>query len=342
MKKIFGILPLAVSVSTLSVAAFAAKPPPNTIDMGSAFTSSTTAQDALSAVGMLDLPPDFNQVVVPNVKSTIASQLQDYENQQLSPQQLKRLQELELEKQRVLATPYNNVPAPVVRSIIPDLSAGKTPPVIRVSKNLLTSIVFTDLDGNPWYIEKVVLNREQFNDSASANPDGAPTNILTLEPTQAIQYGTVSIMLKNKPVPVIFLLTAGQNEVDIRIDARMQGSNPDVPVKGMASYDSSSMMSSSGVDNSSLGFLDGFIPEGAETLESSDRGVQAWSYNNQTYVKTKLDVLYPSFDSKASTSDGMNIYRFESNPKSVSLMQRNGQPVTAAFSEMPYEYEYSN
>lgn len=320
----------------LSVSAFAANPPPNTIDMNSGFSGATTAQDAFSAVGMLDLPADYNQEIAPNVQATIADQLQQYENQQLTPDQLRRLQQIEIEKQRVLATPYNNVPEPIVRSINPDLSAGKTPPVIRVSMNLLTSIVFTDLQGNPWYIDKVIVNRDQFNDSASLNPDGKPTNILTLEPTQAIQYGTVSVTLKGKTMPVIFLLSAGQSEVDIRVDARMNGINPDQPV---VNINPAELMSVSGVDESSLGFLDGFIPEGAEQLQSSDLGVMAWLFNNQTYVKTSLDVMYPSFHSRATTADGVNIYRFETNPKSISLLQRGGQPVSVSFTEQPYLYD---
>lgn len=330
MKKTISIIVLGASVS---MGANAATPPPNTLDMSKAFSGQTNSQAAYSAVGMADLPPDYSQLVSPSISSTIADQLQQYESQQLSPQQLKRLQQIELDKQRVLSTPYNTVPAPIVRSINPDLSAGKTPPVIRVSKNLLTSIVFTDLKGNPWFIEKVIVNRDQFDDSASINPDGKPTNILSLEPTQAIQYGTVSITLKGKTMPVIFLLSAGQGEVDIRVDARMDGVNPDTPSAGV---DPASLMSVSGVDESSLGFLDGVIPQGAEQLQSSDSGVVGWLFNNQTYVKTKLDVLYPSYHSRATTADGVNIYRFQNNPKSVSLLQRGGQPVTVNFTEQPY------
>lgn len=330
MRKIISLLAL-----TASMAAIAA-PPPNTLNMQSSFAQSAQSQDAFSAVGMLNLPTEYKEAIAPNVQSVIANQVQDYENQQLTPDQIRRLQAVELERQRVMASPYNSTPAPIVRSINPDLSAGKTPPIIRVSKNLLTTIVFTDLQGNPWYIDKVIVNREQFNDSASVSLDGKPTNILSLEPTQAIQYGTVSVMLKGKTLPVIFLLSAGQNEVDIRVDARMSGSNPD---QASASVNPASLMSASGVDESSLGFLDGYIPQAAEQLQSSDGAIQAWLFNNQTYVKTKLDVLYPSYHSRATTADGMNIYRFETNPQSISFLQRGGQPVTASFTEQPYLYD---
>lgn len=330
IKRISVLIALALPISAI------AAPPPNTLNMQTPYQRSANAQEAFSAVGMLNLPPAYSNAVVPNQQAVIAEQIQDYENQQLSPQQLKRLQAVEIERQRVLASPYTNVPAPVVRSINPDLAAGKTPPVIRVSKNLLTSVVFTDLAGNPWYIEKVIVNREQFNDSASVDPDGKPTNILALEPTQAIQYGTVSVMLKGKSMPVIFLLSAGQSEVDIRVDARMSGTNPDTPI---VNINPAGLIAASGVDESSLGFLDGYIPESAEQLQSSDAGINAWLYNNQTYVKTKLDVLYPSYHSRATTADGVNIYRFESNPKSISFLQRGGQPVAATFTEQPYLYD---
>lgn len=79
-----------------------------------------------------------------------------------------------------------------------------------------------------------------------------------------------------------------------------------------------------------MGFLDGTIPEDATNLISSDVSVQAWSYNDKIYVKTRLDVLYPNYMSKAASNDGTKIYRFDGDVFDITFLQRHGQPVTVS------------
>lgn len=321
----------------LSTTAFTATAePPNTIDLNREFSERFTPTDYAIAVQSSGAPQEYTQEVVPSTRAIVAGQLSEYEQSQLTPAQLKRLKQIEIDRQRVEANPYLTLPNPVVRSISPDLSPGISPPVIRVSKNILTSIVFTDLDGNPWLIEKVMLNRGQFDDSAGVNGDGEPTNILTLEPNQPIEYGNVTVILKGKTLPVIFLLASGQPDVDVRLDVRMKGVNPDVPTDSLPIGINAT---SADIDDAALSFLDGTIPSEAEMLLSSDPAVRAWSYNSSVYIKTSLDVLYPAYQSRAKSPDGTNIYRFDNDPSSLTLMQRGGQPVTINLSQMPYQYD---
>lgn len=314
--------------------------PPNTIDLNQEFGTSFTPADYAVAVQYTGAPSNLVSEVIPSTRQMVAEQLADYENSQLTPAQLQRLKEQEIARQRIQATPYTNLAKPVVRSISPDLSPGVSPPVIRVSKNILTSVVFTDLDGNPWNIEKVMLNRNQFDDTAGLPQDaeaGKRTNILTLEPMQAIEYGNVTVQLEGKSLPVIFLLTSGQNEVDVRLDVRMKGANPSA-VSNMSGQ--GGLRATTDIDDAALNFLDGTIPSNAESLMSSDPEIRAWEYNGSTYVKTRLDVLYPAYNSRATSPDGVNIYRFDGNSRySLSLLQRGGQPVSVTLSEMPYQYD---
>lgn len=318
--------------------AFAANPP-NTIDLNQEFGASFTPTDYAVAVEHSGAPSDLVSEVIPSTRQMVAEQVVDYENSQLTPAQLQRLKEQDLARQRIQATPYTNLAKPVVRSISPDLSPGVSPPVIRVSKNILTSVVFTDLDGNPWNIEKVMLNRNQFDDAAGYSQDaeaGKRTNILTLEPIQAIEYGNVTVQLEGKSLPVIFLLTSGQAEVDVRLDVRMKGANPSAAM----SSPQGGLRASADIDDAALSFLDGSIPSDAESLLSSDSEVRAWEYGGATYVKTRLDVLYPAYNSRATSPDGVNIYRFDGSSRySLSLLQRGGRPVSVTLSEMPYQYD---
>lgn len=372
---LFKRIVLSISMIGVGGTAIAATPlPPNSIDLAN--YASSLNNGMISPV-IASSPMDLQPQIVPSTMSMVQQQVDEYQQSQLTPQQLMAIKDIELKKARVTASPYNNNPNPIVRTLAVTLNPGETPPIIRVSKNLLTTIVFTDNDGNAWEIEKVALNRNQFSDSASkpmntessAQPstnqtsagqtsnngassndqagtgytgeslDRTPkkgTNILTIEPLEAIAYGNMSVTLKGKTMPIIFLLTAGQPDVDIRVDARIPGRSPDAPYK-VGSFNNPTP----DIDNNALAFLDGTIPSDAVSLIANDPAAQAWEYGNSLYVKTRLDVLYPNYHSRASTPDGINIYRFDSQTlNSVTLMQRQGQPVTVTFEESPYsQYE---
>lgn len=363
---------LCMSMIGIGSSAIAATPlPPNSIDLANYANRVMTGTSGSPVIA--NAPLDLQPQIVPSTTSMVQQQVDEYQQSQLTPQQLMTIKDIELKKARVTASPYNNNPNPVVRTLAVTLNPGETPPIIRVAKNLLTTIVFTDNDGNAWEIEKVALNRNQFSDAASRPADDQGdaqqgggqaatqsggnaanqgnsgytgeslaktpkkgTNILTIEPLEAVSYGNMSVTLKGKTMPVIFLLTAGQSDVDVRVDARIPGRSPDAPYK-VGSFNNPTP----DIDSNALSFLDGTIPSGAVPLIANDPAAQAWEYGNSLYVKTRLDVLYPNYHSRASTPDGINIYRFDSQTlNSVTLMQRQGQPVTVTFDESPYsQYE---
>lgn len=313
----------------------AIQPPRNTLDITQPMLTTNTFGTS-SVAQSVRLPPDIGNQVIPSTSAIVGEQVSQTQQAQLSPEQRKALKEIELEIQRSQVSPYNTLPLPSVRSISPNLAPGVTPPIINVSKNMLTNIVFTDMEGNPWYIDKVLLNRSHFNDNAGIDPQGKKTNVLTLEPVNPFEYGNVTVMLEGKTLPVIFMAASGQPTVDVRVDARMQGKNPSV---ASSDLNPANLMISSDIDEVGLRFLDGNIPEDAESLLSSDAQANGWKYGNYLYVKTRLDVLYPAYNSRATSPDGYNIYRFDNDPSSITFMQRNGQPVTSMFTESPYQYD---
>lgn len=370
---------IALQAFTLPTTASAAKSkaatlPKNSLDLGN-YANSVVTQTGSPVIN--NTPIAIQPQIVPSPRTMVQQQLSEYEQAQLTPDELRRLKASEITNARITATPYVSNPEPVVRTLAVSLNPGETPPIIRLSKNLLTTIVFTDNDGNPYYIEKVALNRNQFSDSVSVpqnaaqqqtnntQPSGAPTgtapnvaydqngqpiaapqqqsvasqqpvskptNILTIEPLDAVAYSNMAVTLKGKDMPVIFLLTAGQDAVDIRVDARIPGRSPDAPYK-IGSFNQPTPE----IDTDALAILDGSIPQDAVSLIANDPAVRGWEYNDQLYVKTRFDVLYPAYTSKASTPDGLNIFRFPSRTNNtVTFMQRNGQPVTVTFEESPY------
>lgn len=244
---------------------------------------------------------------------------------QLNPKQMNLIKQLQLERSRAQATPYATIAKPVTRTLPINLNPGIQPPVIRLSMGMQTSIVFSDESGSPWYIDNVVLNRTLFNDqrqnNQSENSDYKGTNILTIEPLSATPYGNVSITLKGLSTPIIFILTTGQNQVDVRVDAKVPGNNPD-------SMFTNSYISMPQTDTNLGNFLDGIPPTGAKNLRVVGYpNVEAWFFQNNTYVRTSSDVQFPAYTAAAKSTSGVGVYRFSGKPPSIILLS-GGKAIT--------------
>ena len=86
------------------------------------------------------------------------------ENMQLTPEQVERLKSIYIERQQQRSMPYLNPAKPVTRTLLVNLDPGVAPPTLRLSRGQQTSLVFSDVSGQPWMIEKVSMNRQLFSD----------------------------------------------------------------------------------------------------------------------------------------------------------------------------------
>jgi intracellular multiplication protein IcmK len=187
----------------------------------------------------------------------------------------------------------------------------------------LTSVVFSDVGGQPWIIKDVRLNRDVFSDGREPNQQNEqaePTNAMTIEPKGVAVYGNVTVWLKGLSTPVIFMLSAAQEEVDLRVDAKVPGRNPD---SGDVEY-----TSAPNIDVLLTGFLDGVPPKEARRLSVTGLPqTEAWLYQDNLYVRTNAEVQYPAYFSAARSTSGKAVYRFASRQNSVTLLS-NGKAVT--------------
>lgn len=274
-------------------------------------------------------------IVYPSTREVVEETIRDAEDAAFTEKDYQRLKQLELRRARAKATPYVSPAKPITRTMMVNLDPGVEPRVIRLSKGMQTSIAFSDYSGNPWSIAAVRTNREMFNDglqgegqaSESPRPDN---NVLMLEPMTPAAYGNVAVTLKGLATPVIFILTTGQKEVDMMIDAKIPGANPDagdnVVVDGMPD-----------IDDSLSAFLDGIPPKRAQRLKVEGMNdTEAWMFNHQMYVKTKGAAQYPAYMASARSTNGVSIYRYEQYHSSVTFTLA-GQAVTAFIDGGPVE-----
>ena len=269
------------------------------------------------------VPRPYAPIIYPSGKDLRQETVKSIEEIQFSNGEVHDLKTIYLENEKNRATPYPQIGKPVTRTIALDLSPGKQPPFLNLSQGMQTSIVFSDGRGQPWYIESVSLNRTLFSDgrgdqaaAAAAGQNQNLTNILTLEPLTPAPYSNVTVKLKGMSTPIIFLLTAAKNTVDVRIDAKVPGQNPDTVVGGAVA----SMVNFPSSDSTLAYFLDGVPPPGARQLKVQGFSAEAWSYDGNTYYKTNAEVQFPAYLAAARSTAGTAVYRFNEIPRSVTLL----------------------
>lgn len=295
-----------------------------------AFTIAISAQAAdqpSSGLGqqVAGEPP---QVVYPRTAEIVQDQVDQIEDFQLTPEQIEELKTIYIERERQKASPYVSPAKPVTRTLFINLDPGTSPPVLRLSSGQQTSIVFSDASGNPWIITNVSLNRQLFSDgrdSGSGQAGGSeqqPTNVLSLEPKLPAAYGNVTISLRGLSTPVIFVLTTAQQEVDMRVDAKVPGRNPDA-------LDTVAISTMPSIDGALSYFLDGVPPPDAKPLKITGvmEDCEAWSYRNNLYVRTKGDAQYPAYLSAARSTSGIAVYRYAAIHNALTFTT-GGQAVT--------------
>ncbi len=234
----------------------------------------------------------------------------------LSPDQINALRNMLDQTQRAqAAAPYKTPPAPTSTSLTIDLAPGAVPPVIRLSKGFVSSLVFIDSTGAPWPIEAFDLgDPTAFN--ISWDKKG---NTLMVQARQDYSYGNLAVNLKNLNTPVMLTLVPGQRVVDYRVDMRVPGQGPqaapsigdDLPAAA---------------DNQLLNVLNGIAPMNGRRLKTENDFAQVWMVGDVLYLRSAYAMLSPAWVAKMSSADGMNAYKLPPSP--LVLLMRHGQIIS--------------
>ncbi|MCD6045239.1 MAG: hypothetical protein K0R48_402 [Gammaproteobacteria bacterium] len=234
----------------------------------------------------------------------------------LSPDQINALRNMLDQTQRAqAAAPYKTPPAPTSTSLSIDLAPGAVPPVIRLSKGFVSSLVFIDSTGAPWPIEAFDLgDPTAFN--ISWDKKG---NTLMVQARQDYSYGNLAVNLKNLNTPVMLTLVPGQRVVDYRVDMRVPGQGP----QATASIGDELPASA---DNQLLNVLNGIAPLNGRRLKTENDFAQVWTVGDVLYLRSAYVMLSPAWVAKMSSADGMNAYKLP--PAPLVLLMRHGQIVS--------------
>lgn len=286
----------------------------------------TAAGQGKSAQGTkeADLPPI---PVAPVVRDMVESEVQEKRAYILTPRQIELLKKdaAEARKANISAYPEGKIAKPVSRSFTIDPEVTQAPRLIRLWSGIISTIVFSDYNGNPWLIKSVSFDCQLFDDGVTckgASQKPPPTNILKIQPMTPYSYGNVVVELEELASPVTFILAAGQSdETDVTISSRVIGRNPNAKPQSM-------VLSRMPEHDGMMGyFLDGVPPKGAVKLHVGGGQAEAWQHNGALYVRTRLSILSPAFSDHAGSADGTHVYKYQSVFPQL-LASVNGIPTT--------------
>lgn len=255
----------------------------------------------------------------PTSQALRAQSFQSVTNQAfpLTPTQIQSLNNMLDDTLRAqAAAPYNAPPMPTSTSLLVDLDPGATPPVIRLSKGFVSSLVFIDSSGAAWPIEAYDLG----NPSAFNIKWDTKSNTLMVQAMAAYTYGNLAVKLQNLNTPVMLTLVPGQKQIDYRVDLRIQGMGPNAkPSIGGSGLPGQA-------DPVLLDILDGIAPPDAKQLVINGGLADAWLLKNDLFVRTRFDLISPGWISKMSSADGTNAYKLQPTP--LLLISRYGKVVS--------------
>ncbi len=236
----------------------------------------------------------------------------------LSPDQIHDFMKKLEQTQDASQPPSSGPPKGQVRIATLSLDPGVDPPQINLAAGYVTTINMVDSSGQPWPILDVGVGG-----NFEVSPTQAGAHIVRVMPLSRVGSGDLSVLLKDLPTPVIFRLSAGGPNVDLRYDARIgkMGPNGKAPLIDRPRIEAG--------NESMMQILENAPPNAAKRIKVSglDARTMAWSLDSHTYVRTPLQLLSPAWDSSIASADGMNVYEIGDAP--VLLMSDNGAMVRA-------------
>ena len=250
-----------------------------------------------------DLPTSTYKAMQNQAFSTMTRSLMP-----LSPTQIQQLHQMYNQSRQAASSYAGTPPKPTSSSVVPDLSPGATPPVIRLLEGYITSLVFLDSTGEPWPITAVdVGDPHSFN--VQWDHKG---NTLLIQPLSAYKSANLAVIVKGLTTPVMLTLLPGQTAVDYRVDVRIPRLGPNANASMISQLPTTSNVQL-------LNALDGIPPAGSQELTIEGGNAQIWQLKGKLYLRTHMTLLSPSWISTISSGDGTHAYFLQTSPILLAL-----------------------
>lgn len=253
-------------------------------------------------------PPASLPPLPPTISGQVPAVVEDYLG--MTPEQIQSLRLFLQERQRAAAE-LPNPPTAVTGSVSVSLTPGSTAPVLRVFQGMVSSLIVVDSTGAPWPVENFRIGNEPLFKVNRLDAEHGST--FTIDTMGMYGHSNLVLKLAGVPTPVILDIKAGQSEVDVRTEVRVQGRGPHARVVAGVVPE--------GADARLLSVLDGVPPPHGRSLTVDGlAGVRAWVMPDRTLVvRTPVRIISPATTQFVSSADGTHVYTFSATPRLLGI-----------------------
>jgi intracellular multiplication protein IcmK len=223
-----------------------------------------------------------------------------------------------------------SISLPVTRSVNIALGPGGATPIVQAVLGYPTAIAFLDNSGQPWPIvwdTNSNPNADGFGFDVSVPEKGS--NVMQIIPRSRIPRGGLLVYLKGAPVPLTFMIVAGQGRYDARVDARIADRGPNAKVQIITRPNTPETGAAY-----LTAMLDGTPPAEAVPLVVagvSPDEVRAWRLGDRVFLRTRYTVISPEWVASEAGEAGVSVYALPSTP--IVLLSADGRSVSARLTE---------
>lgn len=224
----------------------------------------------------------------------------------------------------------HSIALPVTRSVNIPLGPGGATPILQAVQGFPTAIAFMDSTGQPWpIIWDTNSNPNVDNSGFDVSVPEKGSNVMQIIPRSPAPRGGLLVYLKGAPVPLTFMVIAGRDRYDARVDARVADRGPNAKVQIITRPNTPETGAAY-----LTAMLDGTPPAEAVPLVVSGVSpdeVRAWRMGGRVYLRTRYTLISPEWVASEAGPSGVSIYALPATP--VVLLSANGRSVSARLTE---------
>jgi hypothetical protein len=194
------------------------------------------------------------------------------------------------------------------RTLSLSLSPGFTPPVVELTPNLVTALVFLDSFGESWKVNSTVLgSADLYLVEHLKEEDG---NRVVVSPLSSRGNSNLVVNLEGHEIPLVIRLLTRPGidpgrQVDGLIIFQVRGSGPKSPpeLKAVPADPNPS-------DRRLYEILDGVIPREAALLKAHPRieDAEFYALEDKLYVRARHSLLWPGYLFRVSGAGGWTVF----------------------------------
>lgn len=247
----------------------------------------------------------------------------------LSIKQIEEYQRQLDEMKRVSAAKPKPTAIPESSRVPISLTPGRAPHVLRLSTDMVSTVIFTDSTGAPWPIVAVIAGAKGKLD-IKREEKRAP-HIFTVAPLESYVSTNLSVWLENSTVPIVMSVVGQQKLVDFMLEMAVQARGPNAKAPSVDYALNNELISAEQNE-----ILNGLTPQGSLELKVSGGDARAWVIGNKMMLRTSMLLRAPTARRVFSGADGSKVYELPHTP--VVNMVSEGRTITLSISGFPAPY----